>query len=114
MASSSREWTLDEIMQVAMRSAGTSHLCGCVMILVFLGAKGLAPQEFFIVLLVMVSTVSVPVIVAGYVAEIVYRIFRRMLIPIPLFTSTCVVLTEAALFGWVIVMIEVVTAIGRP
>lgn len=106
------ELPLEEVASISLYVALRTHLCGCLIILIWIMTKTLSPVHLFGVFVLMGTSLIVPLMTAAVVAEVVVRLRRYLSVPVPLFTRVCVIVVECACFGWVIILMRMLTPFG--
>ncbi|HEY4260002.1 MAG TPA: hypothetical protein VGM98_07575 [Schlesneria sp.] len=107
------EWTFDEIMRIANRTAAYSHLTLTVLMLVLLTTIQINRHVLAIVALDLLLTVPIPVAAADAVGNLAFHYFRGTSVSIPTFVRVSIILIEVALFGWGILMIQMLPTMSQ-
>lgn len=113
MSAARCEWTFDEIMRIANRTAAYSHLTLTMLLLVLLKTIPINRDLLAIVALDLLLTVPIPVAAADAVGNLAFHYFRRTPVSIPVFVRASIILIEVTLFGWGILMIQLLPTMSQ-
>jgi hypothetical protein len=108
-----REWTLDEIMRIANRTAAYSHLTLTALMLVLLTTIQINRDVLAIVALDLLLTVPIPVAAADAIGNLAFHYLRGTSVSIPMFVRTTIILIEVTLFAWGILMIQLLPTLSQ-
>jgi hypothetical protein len=107
------EWTFDEIMRIANRTATYSHLTLTALMLVLLTTIQIHRDVLVIVALDLVLTVPIPVAAADAIGNLAFHYFRGTAVSIPIFVRASIILIEVTLFGWGLLMIPMLPTMSQ-
>lgn len=113
MSATRCEWTFDQIMRIANRTAAYSHLTLTALMLLLLTTVQINRDVLVIVALDLVLTVPIPVAAADAVGNLAFHYFRRTPVSIPVFVTASIILIEVALFGWGILLIQLLPTLSQ-
>ncbi len=113
MSATRCEWTFDEIMRMANRTAAYSHLALTALMLVLLTTIQINRDVLAIVALDLLLTVPIPVAAADAIGHLAFHYFRGTAVSIPTFVRVSIILIEVTLFGWGLLMIQMLPTMSQ-